>query len=92
MKQFLLTLLLLAMLFILTSCAHQPSGYHHEAPGFFSGVLHGFIAPFTLIISIFRDIRIYNYPNSGFWYDAGFVVGFLMISGGGGASAGSRRR
>ena len=92
MKQLIFILLIILMLFLLASCAQQPAVYHPETPGFLRGVLHGITAPFALIISIFRDIRIYNYPNSGFWYDVGFVIGFLMISGSGGASAGRRRR
>jgi hypothetical protein len=72
---------------LLSSCAHQPETMAYEPPGFFSGVLHGFLILFSLIGSIFMDIRIYAFPNSGGWYDFGYVLGAIMFLGGGGASA-----
>jgi hypothetical protein len=71
---------------LLVSCASQPMAQASE-PGFLMGVLHGIIMPFSLIGSFFdQSIRIYAFPNSGFWYDAGFVLGALLCLGGGGAS------
>jgi hypothetical protein len=37
--------------------------------------------------SIFTDVRIYAFPNSGGWYDFGFFLGAASFFGGGGASA-----
>ncbi len=54
---------------------HTESG-GTEHPAFLPGLFHGFTAIAALIGSLFFHIRIYAFPNSGFWYDAGFVVGF----------------
>ena len=57
--------------------------------GLFTGVWHGWIAPFTLIYSIFnRGIRIYEVINTGFLYDLGYYM--AIISGFGGLTL-SRR-
>src|SRR4249919_3571069 len=66
-------LLLAAPLFaVLTACATQPAAQQH-VPGFAAGLLHGLIAIIALAASLYFPIRIYAFPNSGFWYDAGFV-------------------
>ena len=49
----------------ITSCATQPRPEALNPPGFFSGLLHGFLIVFSFIGSLFTHIRIYNYPNSG---------------------------
>lgn len=67
---------------LLASCAHQPTPDSYDPPGFFSGVLHGFLIIFSLVGSIFTDVRIYAFPNSGGWYDFGFVVGAAAFLGG----------
>jgi len=81
------TFLLLAM----AGCAHQPSAklasFVSDSPGFFYGFLHGFLILFSFIGSLFTDIRIYSFPNSGGWYDFGFLLGAASFLGGGGASA-----
>jgi hypothetical protein len=51
------------------------------------GLLHGFISPFALIGELFTNVRVYAYPNSGGWYDFGFVVGAAALFGGGGSQA-----
>lgn len=43
---------------------------------------HGFIAPFSLVGSIFSDFRIYAFPNAGFLYDLGFLLGLSVWGGG----------
>ncbi len=84
------TVAILALLALtLAGCATQaiapPVGDH---PGFFSGLLHGFIAWFSLVGHIFDpEIRIYAAPNSGGWYDFGFLLGVGAWAGGGGAAA-----
>jgi len=51
--------------------------------GVFSGIWHGWIAPFSLIYSLFnKSISIYEVYNNGFWYDFGFYM--AIISGFGG--------
>jgi hypothetical protein len=63
------------MLTTLAGCASQPVS-RPDQPGFLLGLFHGFIAIASLIGSLFLHIRIYAFPNSGFWYDAGFLLGF----------------
>jgi len=59
--------------------------------GFFWGIWHGWLAPLTLIISIFdKNIHIYEVANSGFWYDLGYYM--AIISGFGGLSLYRRKR
>lgn len=70
------------------SCATQPLQADADLPGFFSGLLHGFLIFFSLIGSIFTDYRIYAFPNSGGWYDFGFFLGATAVLGGAGASTG----
>jgi hypothetical protein len=66
------------------SCAHQPppSGAA-PLPGFLLGLLHGYISLFSLIASLFLEVRIYEYPNNGFFYDVGFIVGVFAFYGSG---------
>ena len=47
----------------------------YDPPGFFAGIWHGLLAPYTLVIRIFLDIRMYAIPNSGWLYDCGFLIG-----------------
>ena len=68
-------------------CAHQPAPNAFEPPGFFMGLLHGFIILFSFIGSLFTDVRIYSFPNSGGWYDFGYLIGASMFLAGGGASS-----
>jgi len=77
-------------LFFLAGCAHQPVPSAPDAPGFFSGLRDGLLVFFSLIASLFTDVRIYAFPNSGGWYDLGFVLGAGAVLGGGGASARSQ--
>lgn len=72
----------LVLALVVAGCAHQPTPMAHDAPGFLLGLLHGFICPFALIASIFTDVRIYAFPNSGVWYDFGFVTGAALLIGG----------
>ena len=66
----------------LAACAHQPVVSTYDPPGFFYGLLHGFISPFALVGSLFNDVRIYAFPNSGGWYDFGFLIGVASLFGG----------
>ena len=74
------------LVILVASCAHQPPPAGSELPGFWSGLLHGFVIVFSFIGSLFTDVRIYNFPNSGGWYDFGYVLGAAIFLGGGGAS------
>ncbi len=58
--------------------------------GFWRGLWHGVIAPFTFVISLFVDsVHFYEVHNNGGWYNFGFVVGAGILFGG--SHAGSRR-
>ncbi|NLC42801.1 MAG: hypothetical protein GX783_00795 [Clostridiales bacterium] len=71
---------------LISSCVPGDSKYTSENPaGFLWGIWHGWLAPVSLILSLFKDnIRIYEVANTGFWYDFGFYIS--IISGFGGIS------
>ena len=78
---------------LLTSC--MPGGGSNNAAhpaGFFMGIWHGWIAPISLLWSIFFDhsVRIYEIYNTGWWYDFGFYI--AIIGGFGGFSLARRRK
>lgn len=56
--------------------------------GFWGGLWHGLIAPFTFLISLFVDgVGIYETDNNGRWYEFGFMLGIGTCAGGGDAGA-----
>lgn len=85
----------LVTLILVTSCAEAVQmniNFTSETYGFWSGLLHGIILPFSFIGSLFNDeVAIYAINNTGGWYDFGFVFGASIIFGGGSKSA-SRRK
>ncbi len=90
-------LAVLLVLAVLTGCA--AAGVTAEAsgePGFWLGLWHGLICPVTFWISLVnRDVGIYQVPNGGHWYDAGFMLGVSTVFaavGRSGASAGRLMR
>ncbi len=86
----LVLLVLLAVLLVLAACAPGPNPEVGTAAqgggpaGFWLGLWHGVISPFTFLISLFTpDVRIYEVHNNGAWYDFGFVLGAgILLSGG----------
>jgi hypothetical protein len=80
-------LMLTAVALIVAGCAHQPAPSGKVLPGFFWGLLHGFLIMFSFVGSLFTDVRIYTFPNAGRWYDFGYLIGAMMFLGGGGASS-----
>lgn len=80
-------LLLMLITVSLISCAEVVSidpAVTAEPYGFFSGAWHGLIAPFSFIVSLFRDdVALYALNNNGGWYDFGFVLGAGILFGGG---------
>jgi hypothetical protein len=66
---------LIATGLLLAGCATQPAPIADNPPGFFMGLWNGFTIFFSLIGSIFWNVRIYAFPNSGGWYDFGFFLG-----------------
>ena len=56
-----------------------------EVAGFWQGLWHGLIAIVTFIISLFKDnVSVYEVHNNGTWYNFGFILGMMIILGGGG--------
>jgi hypothetical protein len=54
----------------------QQSNFGADTAGFFSGLWHGLIAPYSLIARWFsEDIGMYAASNTGWFYDAGFLLG-----------------
>ena len=75
---FLFVLILLATT-LLTGCIPGDGRITPDDPaGFFWGIWHGWIAPVSLILSIFNDpYQLYEPINSGFGYDFGFYIALL---------------
>ncbi len=76
------------IILLFTACAdvspHSAACVTESAYGFFGGLWHGIIIPFSFVGSVFSDnIAIYAYNNSGGWYDLGFILGVGTLSGGG---------
>lgn len=84
--------LLILMLSLLSGCVPGDGKATVEnTAGFFWGIWHGWVAPISLIISLFnRDIRIYEVYNSGWWYDLGYYM--AVISGFGGLALFRRKK
>jgi hypothetical protein len=74
-------LTLCAAALAVAGCAQQPVPSAGHLPGFWWGLLHGFIMPFTLFGELFSDVRIYAFPNSGGWYDFGYFIGAAAVLG-----------
>ena len=84
-------LLVLIAAFIFTSCTTQSMENIGNPPGFIKGVFHGFILMFSFVASLFTDYEIYAFPNSGGWYNFGYLLGVMLFFGGGGAGAKCKR-
>lgn len=86
--------IIIAICILLPSCADvQPQvsqcvlGHQY---GFWGGLWHGMIAPFSFIGSLFSDdIAVWAINNNGGWYEFGFVLGIGAL-GGGSAKAASK--
>jgi len=85
---------LLLALALLAGCAPGPNGFLDSpgpggtVAGFWQGLWNGVISPVTFIISLFNHkVQIYEVHNNGGWYNFGFILGLMIVFGGGGASA-----
>lgn len=78
---------ILSVTLLITGCATQSLTNIQDPPGFWHGLLHGFIILFSFIASLFTDYEIYAFPNTGGWYNFGFLMGVMIFFGGGGAGA-----
>jgi len=75
--------LVVAMLFVGCADAVPYEVMTDESPdGFWWGLWHGIVVPFSFIGSLFdSDIAIYSVNNNGGWYDFGFWLGVGGLSG-----------
>ena len=70
----------LALALLVTGCAGtnplQGTSGTSGVAGFWAGLWHGLICPFTFVISLFNHgVRMYEVHNNGTWYDLGFLIG-----------------
>ena len=87
-------LLFVSLVILMSGCA-CPIDIEECMPekiyGFWGGLWHGIISPFTFIISLLKDdVVMYACNNNGGWYDFGFVLGAGILFGGG-SKASSRK-
>lgn len=74
-----LALAALTLCLLVSGCASHYVGVGEEPYGFFSGVWHGIVWPFALMVnivswlvgllgfSLFESIQLVGRPNTGFW-------------------------
>jgi hypothetical protein len=79
LKFFTLILIMMILITALTGCVPGDGTYTDKNPaGFFWGIWHGWIAPISLIASLFNHkIRVYEAMNTGWWYDFGFYIAII---------------
>ena len=70
---------LIVLTVVLSSCLPGGGNYSPIKPaGFFTGIWHGWIAPISLILGMFKsNITIYESFNTGWWYDLGFYISII---------------
>ena len=88
MKKLNYVLLTLLIFLLFTSCAdvspHVAECVTSDPYGFWGGLWHGVVLPFSWIGSLLSDdIAIYAYDNNGGWYDFGFTIGVGALFDGG---------
>ena len=90
-KQITRIILASSILFLLAGCANSlplDACLDADLYGFWGGLWHGIISPFSFIYSLFNDdIALYAVNNTGGWYDCGFVLGAGILFGGGGKAS-----
>lgn len=86
-----ISVLVLSALLLLASCAEVQNidacktGHVY---GFFGGLWHGIIAPFSFVISLFSDeVAVWAVNNNGGWYSFGFLLGVGSLGLGGGKAS-----
>lgn len=90
-KILILAMISVFILLMVTGCVPGDGSYTEKPAGFFSGIWHGWIAPISLILGLFKkNIRVYEVLNTGWWYDLGFYI--AVISGFGGLSLSRKKK
>jgi len=91
MKKIVLVMMIVVLVVSLTSCFPGDKVEGDKPAGFFSGILHGWIAPISLVVSLFKgNVKMFEVINSGFWYEFGFYI--AIIGGFGGISLSRKKR
>lgn len=74
-----------SVLIVLTSCTAGNEQFTTQTPaGFWYGLWHGIISFISLVIHLFNDsVMVYEKHNTGGWYDFGFLLGVILVWGGG---------
>lgn len=82
-----LVLIVLFFAILLTSCAevqHIEPCVVGRTYGFWGGLWHGIIAPFSFVISLFDShVAVWAVNNNGNWYTFGFLLGIGSLGFGG---------
>lgn len=79
------------LVLVLSSCAAGNEKFDIDPAGFWMGLWHGAITLVAFVISLFNDsVTIYEVNNSGWPYNLGYILGIMIIYGGG--SKGTCRR
>jgi hypothetical protein len=77
----------LLIVFLLSACAeaqHIDACKTGHTYGFFGGLWHGIIAPFSFICSLLMDnVAVWAVNNNGGWYTFGFLIGIGGLGFGG---------
>jgi hypothetical protein len=78
-KKILLYVLFLFSFILLSGCFPGTERFKSDSrAGFFTGIWHGWIAPISLIVGLFKDgVRIYEVNNTGWWYDFGYYIAII---------------
>ena len=84
---------------LLSGCAAGPNPQkdtprdsEEDPAGFWLGLWHGMIILVTFIVSLFKSsVGVYEVYNTGWSYNLGFLLGIMIIYGGGSGTA-SRSR
>ena len=99
MKNISVLLALVLVALVVGACTAGPNELRNtqdeegDVAGFWKGLWHGFISPFTFIVSLFsKNVHVFEVHNNGNWYMFGFLMGASAILGGSGGGAAARRR
>ncbi|RTZ23039.1 hypothetical protein [Vibrio penaeicida] len=69
---------------VISGCADHVSleaAVEMEKVGFWTGLWHGFILPFSMLGSmLWEEVAIYAIYNAGGWYDFGYFLGVWLLA------------
>jgi hypothetical protein len=72
--------------------SEKMADYDGKVAGFWRGLWHGIISPVAFIISLFAEsVHFYEVHNNGNWYNLGYLLGLIILFGGGGCGKKCRK-